>query len=86
MVDDLQAALSGTSVVTLPLAGGEETFLADVCHQVRTPLNGILGSLELLLEAELTPETRELAFTAFQSALDLHQVFERELEALPRTR
>ena len=57
-------------------------FLAELCHHVRTPLNGILGALELLLDAELSEDARILARAAFQSALDLHQLFESDLESV----
>jgi signal transduction histidine kinase len=60
----------------------DDEFLADVCHRVRTPLNGILGSLELLLGEEISDEARELAAAAFESARDLHRVFESEIEAV----
>ncbi len=56
-------------------------FLADLCHRVRTPLNGILGTLELLLDGDLSEESRELARVAYDSALVLHRVFEDDLEA-----
>jgi signal transduction histidine kinase len=56
-------------------------FLADLCHRVRTPLNGILGTLELLLEGDLSDESRELARVAYDSAQVLHRVFEDDLEA-----
>ena len=62
----------------LPISGGP-LFLADLCHQVRTPLNGILGTLELLLQNELTDEAYELARVAYDSALALHRVFEADL-------
>jgi len=57
-------------------------FLADLCHQVRTPLNGILGTLELMLEADLPEDSRELARAAYESAVLLHRVFEAELLAV----
>ena len=59
----------------------DDEFLAGVCHRVRTPLNGILGSLELLLGEDISDEARELAAAAFESARDLHRVFESELQA-----
>ena len=62
----------------------EDEFLAGVCHQVRTPLNGILGSLELLLDADISDDVRLLASAAFESARDLHRVFESELDAAVR--
>lgn len=34
-------------------------FLAEISHEVRNPLNGIIGMSELLLESELPPEERE---------------------------
>ncbi len=45
----------------------KEQFLANMSHEVRTPLNGVLGMLEILLETELEPEQREMAETAATS-------------------
>lgn len=58
---------------------GDALFLADLCHQVRTPLNGILGTLELLLQNDLSDEAYELARVAYDSAVALHRVFEADL-------
>jgi signal transduction histidine kinase len=38
-------------------------FLAMMSHEVRTPLNGVLGFTDLLLESELAPEQRLLVET-----------------------
>lgn len=43
----------------------------NISHQIRTPMNGIIGTLELLLAGELTPSQRELAVTAYASAEQL---------------
>jgi signal transduction histidine kinase len=63
----------------------DDLFIADLCHRVRTPLNGILGSLELLLAVDVPDEARELARAAFEAAADLHRVFESELHAVNRS-
>lgn len=38
-------------------------FMSLMCHEVRTPLNGALASVEMLLETPLEEEQRELAKT-----------------------
>src|SRR5581483_7179143 len=43
-------------------------FLATVSHEVRTPLNGIIGSAGILLDGELDPEQREFASIVWSSA------------------
>ncbi len=49
----------------------KSAFLASVSHEVRTPLNGLLGMLELLLRGELSPDQRERAGIAQRSGLTL---------------
>ena len=82
MVDDLAAPSSAVPPALFTSSAADGVFLADLCHHVRTPLNGILGSLELILDAELSDDVRELVGTAFQSALDLHHLFEADLAAV----
>ena len=46
-------------------------FLAKVSHELRTPMNGVLGTLDLLRESMLTPDQRQLARMAHESAESL---------------
>jgi signal transduction histidine kinase/ligand-binding sensor domain-containing protein/CheY-like chemotaxis protein/HPt (histidine-containing phosphotransfer) domain-containing protein len=43
-------------------------FLATMSHEVRTPMNGVLGMVGLLLDTDLTVEQREFAETVRGSA------------------
>jgi two-component system, sensor histidine kinase and response regulator len=43
-------------------------FLANISHELRTPMNGILGMLEMSLSRELEPKLREFLHTAKESA------------------
>ncbi|MFI5356733.1 MAG: ATP-binding protein [Opitutales bacterium] len=49
-------------------------FLATMSHEVRTPLNGIVGFTNLLLETPLTPEQREYMQTIRSSGEALIQL------------
>lgn len=70
-------------------------FLAHLSHEVRTPLNGILGMGHLLLQRELDPESQTYAETLVESGenllhllndvLDLSRVEADRLELHPDT-
>jgi signal transduction histidine kinase/CheY-like chemotaxis protein len=44
-------------------------FLANVSHEVRTPMNGVIGMSEVLLETELSEQQKEFALTIRESAM-----------------
>jgi PAS domain S-box-containing protein len=46
-------------------------FLANTSHEVRTPLNGVIGMLELLLDTRLDESQQDYALTAKKSAHSL---------------
>src|SRR5579884_1699613 len=62
----------------------KEQFLANTSHELRTPMNGIMGMVNLLRATDLTPEQREYAdaisvcandlLTIINDLLDLSQI------------
>ncbi|MBI5485703.1 MAG: response regulator [Deltaproteobacteria bacterium] len=52
----------------------KSVFLANTSHELRTPMNAVLGMLGLLLESELTPEQRECAVVAREAGEELLRI------------
>jgi two-component system sensor histidine kinase/response regulator len=55
-------------------------FLASLNHEMRTPLTGILGMLDLLLETNLDAEQREFALNSHLCARELLELMNSTLE------
>jgi CheY-like chemotaxis protein len=74
--------------VNAPLAQGSKSdfaglkthFLASLNHEIRTPLTGILGMTDLLMETILDSEQKEYVSTARVCAEDLLTLFNKTLE------
>jgi PAS domain S-box-containing protein len=49
-------------------------FLDNISHEFRTPMNGVIGMTELLLESDLKPAQREFAKALRASADDLMKI------------
>ncbi len=49
----------------------KSNFLANVSHEMRTPLNGVIGMLDLLLQASLPSAQARMAEVARRSAVNL---------------
>lgn len=72
------APAAGSSAV-----GGEPQrlqLLTSLNHEIRTPLSGVLGAIDLLMETELTDEQREFAMMAREAASGLLQLLNDTLE------
>lgn len=55
-------------------------FLATMSHEVRTPLNGILGFSDLLIDTDMTPEQREYVHAIHSSGELLLRLTENILD------
>ncbi|MEO5720976.1 MAG: response regulator [Chthoniobacterales bacterium] len=55
-------------------------FLANISHEVRTPLNGIMGVTDLALDTELTSTQRDYLDMVKQSSGDLLQLINQLLD------
>jgi CheY-like chemotaxis protein len=62
------------------LASLKQHFLASLNHEIRTPLSGVLGMADLLLETALDPEQREYVNSARECAQSLLGMLSSALE------
>ncbi len=68
-------AETGDNLATL-----KNQFLASLNHEIRTPLSGILGMTDLLLETRLDTEQQDYVATARNCAQDLLNILNATLE------
>ncbi len=61
-------------------AGEKSRLLASTAHELRTPMNGVLGMTQLLLETPLDPSQRRLLRTLERSATSLLAVVDAGLD------
>ncbi|MEV1241930.1 response regulator [Nonomuraea sp. NPDC050022] len=61
-------------------SGAKSEFLAKISHEIRTPINGVLGMNSLLLDTLLDGEQRHYASTAQESARSLLRLLDDFLD------
>jgi len=76
-------------------SAAKSEFLANVSHEMRTPLHGILGMLQLASDSEVSPERRhqlqmasrsaQTLLTTIEDILDFTKIEARKLELEPST-
>jgi len=67
-LDNKIIELNETNVRLLKADGAKDAFLANISHELRTPMNGICGSLQLLKDEKLDENALHLIDTALRSA------------------
>src|SRR5476649_2936195 len=72
--------IGGNALKTDDLREVQGQFLASLNHEIRTPLSGILGMTDLLLETSLTEDQREYAGAARLCAENLLEILNVTLE------
>lgn len=65
---ELSAQLEAAEFTVRSLKSERQLFVANMSYEVRSPLNGIMGMLDLLLDCPLRPEQRDYASHARESA------------------
>lgn len=56
------------------MANARSSFLANTSHEIRTPINGVLGMIGLTLDTDLTPEQKQQLTIAYNSGKVLIQL------------
>lgn len=65
--DQLEEAMRGAQAANQ----AKSEFLANISHELRTPMNGVIGMLDMALDRELSPELAEQLHTAQNCAYNL---------------
>lgn len=80
--NELKSAVSQlnyTRMALLKAANDKSEFMATVTHEMRTPMNGVIGGLELLADAGLSGAQSEYLLLARQAADNMMELVDRIL-------
>ncbi|MDH3493968.1 MAG: ATP-binding protein [Acidobacteriota bacterium] len=77
---EIEAAFSDARERALEAARSKAEFLANMSHEVRTPLTGIIGTVELLSKTQLDPDQRDYLRMLTTSTEFLHEIVNEILD------
>jgi signal transduction histidine kinase len=80
--DELKIAVSqlnSARMALLKAANEKSEFMATVTHEMRTPMNGVIGGLDLLADSGLNGQQREYLLLAHQAADNMVELVDRML-------
>ncbi|MDS1138063.1 ATP-binding protein [Nitratireductor indicus] len=75
-----QEALTAARDEALAMAKAKSDFLAVMSHEMRTPLNGVMGVLDVLLDTKLTRKQRDYVETGITSGEILQRHIDEVLD------
>jgi two-component system sensor histidine kinase/response regulator len=76
----MEAKLSEARDGALAASRAKSSFLATMSHEIRSPMNGVIGMTTLLLDSDLTPRQREYAEAVERSGESLLTIINEILD------
>jgi signal transduction histidine kinase len=76
----LERELNSVKENTADITRFKNEFVANVTHELRTPVNGIQGNTEELLGHDISPEDRKLLELIERGCLDMHSLINNILD------
>ena len=80
VLDRQAEALKGATVNAEAANRAKSEFLATISHELRTPMNGVIGMTDLMLETELNPQQADYMGAVKTSAESLLKIINQVLD------